>query len=280
MNHRTLTTLFCAASLALIAPPLGYCQWTQPMPQQAPGQMPQQMPQLSPGPLDGMWMANNGISAMFRSNFYVLAANGQAMEGGTFVISGNEMITQVMQGQGAGQQMRYNYTPGADGKSFTLTMQNGSGSITYQRTGELPPMPQQMPQQQYPQQPMPQQPYPQQQMPQQQYPQQQMPQQQYPQQMPQQQYPQQMPQQAPQQQPPPGQQFPQMQQMPQMPQGQQTPPGQDDGQAVAGVNSGSAQQREIGKSRNEAQAKAEESWTDATGKTWTASPQAPAAEEK
>jgi hypothetical protein len=215
MNHRTFTLLFFAACLGLIIAPDGYGQQWQPMPQmpqqpmpQMPQQPMQQMQPTSPGPLDGMWMANNGASAMFQSNFYVIAANGQAMEGGSFMIQGNEMITQVMQGQGAGQQIRYNYQPGPDGKSFTLSMQNGNGSITYQKMGDLPqqPYPQAMPQQ------MPQQPYPQampQQMPQQ-YPQQ-MPQQ-YPQQMPQQ-YPQQMPQQYPQQMP--QQQYPQMQQLPQ-----------------------------------------------------------------
>ncbi|MDR1708855.1 MAG: hypothetical protein LBS70_03960 [Candidatus Accumulibacter sp.] len=142
---------------------------------------------MAPGPLEGVWMANNGVSAMFQGNFYVIAANGQPMEGGTYAIQGSEMFTQVMQGQGAGQQMRYNFQPGPDGKSFTLTMPNGSASITYQRMGDIPQMNQQMPQQQWPQQ-MPQQ-MPQQQWPQQQYPQQ-MPQQQWPQQMPQQQYPQ------------------------------------------------------------------------------------------
>jgi hypothetical protein len=242
MNRRVFTTLFIAACLGLAATPAAYGQWTQPMPQQPmpptqqstdvisngqgwqqmpqqqmppmqqmPQQPMQQMPPMPPGPLDGMWMANNGVSAMFNSNFYVIAANGQAMEGGSFMIQGSEMITQIMQGQGAGQQMRYNYQPGADGRSFTLSMQNGSASITYQKTGELPQQPypqatpQQMPPQQFPQ-PTPQQ-YPQP-MPQQ-YPQQ-MPQQ-YPQQMPQQ-YPQQIPQPYPQPMP---QQYPQMQQMPQ-----------------------------------------------------------------
>ncbi|GHU36877.1 hypothetical protein AGMMS50256_34070 [Betaproteobacteria bacterium] len=159
-------------------------------PQQFPQPMPQQpmqpMPQMSPGPLEGMWMANNVISAMFQGNFYVISANGQATEGGTYAINGNEMVTQVMQGQGAGQQMRYNFQAGPDGQSFTLSMPNGGASITYRKMGDLPQQqyPQQMPQQQFPQTP------------------------QYPQQMPQQ-YPQQMPQQYPQQ------QFPQMQQLPQ-----------------------------------------------------------------
>jgi hypothetical protein len=219
MNHRAFTQLFFVC-LGLIVAPAGYGQWSQQMPQQPMPQMPQPMPQqpmpqqIPPGPLDGMWMANNGVaSAMFQGNFYVIAANGQQMEGGTFMISGNEMIMQVMQGQGAGQQLRYNYQPGPDGKSFTLSMQNGNGSITYQRMGDLPQqpypqaMPQQMPPQQFPQQ-MPQQ-YPQQ-MPQQ-FPQQ-MPQQ-YPQ--PQQQYPQQMPQQQYPQMQYPQMQYPQMQQLPQ-----------------------------------------------------------------
>ncbi|GHU36881.1 hypothetical protein AGMMS50256_34080 [Betaproteobacteria bacterium] len=194
-TYRTFTQLFFVACLGLIAAdgygqqwqipqqipqqsgstdriqgPGGWTQTQQPMPQQPMPQM-QQMP---PGPLDGMWMANNGVSAMFQSNFYVIAANGQAMEGGTYMISGNEMITQVMQGQGAGQQTRYNFQPGPDGRSFTLTMQNGSGSITYQKMGDLPQqpypqaVPQQMPPQPFPQptpqqypQPMPPQPYPQ-----------------------------------------------------------------------------------------------------------------------
>jgi hypothetical protein len=192
--NRMIRTLVLMASLALLAASNAYCQM---LPQMQQGQqMPMQMPPMQPGPLEGMWMANNGqVSAMFQGNFYVIGANNQAVEGGTYLIQGGEMITQIMQGQGAGQQMRYNYQPGPDGKSFTLTMQNGSGSITYQRTGGLPPMPppQAMPQpggwqeQQAPQ-PMPQQ------LPQQ-----------MPQPFPQPQYPQPMPQ----------QQYPQMQQMPQ-----------------------------------------------------------------
>jgi hypothetical protein len=154
-------------------------QYPQQMPQQQyPQQTPQQqmsqqqMPQqqMQPGPLEGMWMMNNGASAMFQGNFYVIAANNQAIEGGSYMIQGSEMVMQVMQGQGAGQQRRYNFQPGPDGQSFTLTMQNGSGSIIYQRMGSLPPTPQQ---QGYPQQ-MPQQGYPQQGYPQQtpqQYPQ-------------------------------------------------------------------------------------------------------------
>jgi hypothetical protein len=148
------------------------------MPRQPP--MPQYQPQPMPSAsLEGMWMLNNGAAATFQGNFYVIAFNGQAVEGGAYAVTGGEMLMQVMQGQNAGQQKRYNYQPGPDGRSFTLSMQNGSGSITYQKTGELPPMPPQaMPQPgEYPQQ---------------------MPQQGWPQQMPQQVYPQPMPQPYPQ----------------------------------------------------------------------------------
>jgi hypothetical protein len=104
--------------------PMPQPQYPQPMPQYQPQQMP-------PGPLEGLWMSNNGGSATFQGNIYVIAFNAQAMEGGTYVLTGNEMVTQVMQGQGAGQQIRYGFQPGPNGNSFTLVPPNG-GPITYQ----------------------------------------------------------------------------------------------------------------------------------------------------
>jgi len=173
MNTRIFSALFLMVCLTLL-PVAGYSQYPQQNPQQMPQQMPMQpmpqqqmqMQQVPPGPLNGMWAANNGqVFALFMGNQYMISNQmQQPIEGGMFSLTGNEMTTQIMQGQGAGQQMRYNFQPGPDGRSFTLTMQNGSGSISYQKIQDLPqqvPMPAQpMPTQPMPTQPMPAQPMP------------------------------------------------------------------------------------------------------------------------